>query len=167
MDSEDLTELARPPVLSVPVLLVVLTTPPGVVPRFKDLVEELILGWLPPFKLLIGFRSPKRLLLLRGFTIVLEEAERSFRRPFVRSFDRSRIFVNAPPGFSGGRLVALDEVTEAFAREELDALVESELARLVLDVDRPVDKRSNTFEPEDLLGGSPMSLAEPVRERRS
>ena len=47
-------------------------------------------------------------------------------------------------------LVALDEVTEAFAKEELDALVESELARLVLDVDRPVDKRSKTFEPEDL-----------------
>ena len=123
MDSEDLTELARPPVLSVPVLLVVLPPPPGVVPRFKDLkarvlhfnfitdiryllylVEELILGWLPPFKLLMGFRSPNRLLLLRGFTIVLEEAERSFRRPFVRSFDRSRIFVNAPRGFSGGRL---------------------------------------------------------------
>ena len=125
MDSEDLTELARPPVLSVPVLLVVLPPPPGVVPRFKDLkrkervlhfnfktdicfllylVEELILGWLPPFKLLIGFRSPNRLLLLRGFTIVLDEAERSFRRPFVRSFDRSRIFVNAPRGFSGGRL---------------------------------------------------------------
>ena len=37
MDSEDLTELARPPVLSVPVLLVVLPPPPGVVPRFKDL----------------------------------------------------------------------------------------------------------------------------------
>lgn len=167
MDSEDLTELARPPVLSVPVLLVVLPPPPGVVPRFKDLVEELILGWLPPFKLLMGFRSPNKLLLLRGFTIVLEEAERSFRRPFVRSFDRSRIFVNAPRGFSGGRLVALDEVTEAFAKEVLDALVESELARLVLDVDRPVDKRSKTFEPEDLLGGSVMSLAEPVRERRS
>ena len=47
-------------------------------------------------------------------------------------------------------LVALDEVTEAFAKEVLDALVESELARLVRDVDRPVDKRSNTFEPEDL-----------------
>jgi len=63
--------------------------------------------------------------------------------------------------------VALDEVTEAFAKEVLDALVESELARLVRDVDRPVDKRSKTFEPEDLLGGSVMSLAEPVRERRS
>ena len=47
-------------------------------------------------------------------------------------------------------LVALDEVTEAFAKEVLDALVESELARLVRDVDRPVDKRSKTFEPEDL-----------------
>ena len=68
------------------------------------LVDELILGWLPPFKLLIGFRSPNKLLLLRGFTIVLDEAERSFRRPFVRSFERSRIFVNAPRGFSGGRL---------------------------------------------------------------
>ena len=40
MDSEDLTELARPPVLSVPVLLVVLPPPPGVVPRFKDLEKE-------------------------------------------------------------------------------------------------------------------------------
>ena len=132
------------------------------------LVEELILGWLPPFKLLMGFRSPNRLLLLRGFTIVLDEADRSFRRPFVRSFDKSLIFVNAPRGFSGGRLeenkmrcetirilsrvhlVALDEVTEAFAKEVLDALVESELARLVRDVDRPVDNRSKTFEPEDL-----------------
>ena len=47
-------------------------------------------------------------------------------------------------------LVALDEVTEAFAKEVLDALVESELARLVRDVDRPVDRRSKTFEPEDL-----------------
>ena len=46
--------------------------------------------------------------------------------------------------------MALDEVTEAFAKEVLDALVESELARLVRDVDRPVDKRSKTFEPEDL-----------------
>ena len=47
-------------------------------------------------------------------------------------------------------VVIVDEVTEAFAKEVLDALVESELARLVLDVDRPVDKRSKTFEPEDL-----------------
>ena len=46
--------------------------------------------------------------------------------------------------------MALDEVTEAFAKEVLDALVESELARFVRDVDRPVDKRSKTFEPEDL-----------------
>ena len=63
-----------------------------------------MLGWLPPFRLLIGFRSPNRLLLLRGFTIVLDDAERSFRRPFVRSFDRSRILVSAPRGFSGGKL---------------------------------------------------------------
>ena len=40
MDSEDLTELVRPPVLSVPVLLVVLPPPPGVVPRFKDLKRK-------------------------------------------------------------------------------------------------------------------------------
>ena len=46
--------------------------------------------------------------------------------------------------------MALDEVTEAFAKEVLDALVESELARLVRDVDRPVDKRSKKFEPEGL-----------------
>ena len=63
-----------------------------------------MLGWLPPLRLLIGFLSPNRLLLLRGFTIVLDEADRSFRRPFVRSFDRSRIFVKAPRGFSGGKL---------------------------------------------------------------
>ena len=68
------------------------------------LVDELMLGWLPPLMLLIGFRSPNRLLLFRGFTIVLDDAERSFRRPFVRSFERSLIFVNVPLGFSGGKL---------------------------------------------------------------
>ena len=75
-----------------------------VVQQNNHLVEELMLGWLPPLRLLIGFRSPNRLLLFRGLTIVLDDAERSFRRPFVRSFDRSRIFVNAPRGFSGGKL---------------------------------------------------------------
>jgi len=125
-----------------------------------------MLGWLPPFRLLIGFRSPNRLLLLRGFTIVLDDAERSFRRPFVRSFDRSRIFVSAPRGFSGGKLVALEEVTEALASEVFEARVES-VARFVRDVDRPLDRRSNTLEPEDLRGGSVTSLAEPVRESLS
>jgi len=169
IDSDDLTELGRPPRLPssapAPVLPVELP-PPVVAPRFRDLVEELMLGWLPPLRLLIGFRSPNRLLLFRGFTIVLEDAERSFRRPFVRSFDRSRIFVNAPRGFSGGKLVALEEVTEALASEVFEARVESE-ARFVRDVDRPLDRRSNTFEPEDLRGGSVTSLAEPVRESLS
>ena len=36
-----------------------------------------MLGWLPPLRLLIGFRSPNRLLLFRGLTMVLDEAERS------------------------------------------------------------------------------------------
>ena len=133
IDSDDLTELGLPPLLAssdpVPVLLVELPAP-VVVPRFRDLeqglealprydgihwmtldgihgmylVDELMLGWLPPLMLLIGFRSPNRLLLFRGFTIVLDDAERSFRRPFVRSFERSLIFVNVPLGFSGGKL---------------------------------------------------------------
>ena len=51
MDSEDLTELARPPVLSVPVLLVVLPPPPGVVPRFKDLKRK---GRVPDWFLRAG-----------------------------------------------------------------------------------------------------------------
>jgi hypothetical protein len=169
IDSDDLTELGLPPLLAssdpVPVLLVELPAP-VVVPRFRDLVDELMLGWLPPLMLLIGFRSPNRLLLFRGFTIVLDDAERSFRRPFVRSFERSLIFVNVPLGFSGGKLVALDEVTEAFASEVFEARVDSE-ARLVRDVDRPFESRSNTLEPEDLRGCSVTSLAEPVRESRS
>lgn len=169
IDSDDLTELGLPPLLAssdpVPVLLVELPAP-VVVPRFRDLVDELMLGWLPPLMLLIGFRSPNRLLLFRGFTIVLDDAERSFRRPFVRSFERSLIFVNVPLGFSGGKLVALEEVTEAFASEVFEARVDSE-ARLVRDVDRPFESRSNTLEPEDLRGGSVTSLAEPVRESRS
>ena len=49
----------------------------------------------------------------------------------------------------GGHLVALEEVTEALASEEFEARVES-VARFVRDVDRPLDRRSNTLEPEDL-----------------
>lgn len=169
IDSEDLTEFGRPPLLpssaATPDLLVELP-PPVVAPRFKDLVDELMLGWLPPLRLLIGFRSPNRLLLFRGLTMVLDDAERSFRRPFVRSFDRSRILVNAPRGFSGGKLVALEEVTEALASEVFDARVES-VARFVRDVDRPLESLSNTLEPEDLRGGSVTSLADPVRESLS
>ena len=47
--------------------------------------------------------------------------------------------------------MALEEVTEALASEVFDARVES-VARFVRDVDRPLDRRSNTFEPEDLRG---------------
>ena len=45
--------------------------------------------------------------------------------------------------------MALEEVAGALASEVFDARVES-VARFVRDVDRPVDRRSNTFEPEDL-----------------
>ena len=45
--------------------------------------------------------------------------------------------------------MALEEVTEALASEEFEARVES-VARFVRDVDRPLDRRSNTLEPEDL-----------------
>ena len=45
--------------------------------------------------------------------------------------------------------MALEEVTEAFASEVFEARVDSE-ARLVRDVDRPFESRSNTLEPEDL-----------------
>ena len=40
-------------------------------------------------------------------------------------------------------------MTEAFASEVFEARVDSE-ARLVRDVDRPFESRSNTLEPEDL-----------------
>ena len=46
--------------------------------------------------------------------------------------------------------MALEEVTEALANEVLEALVESVCARFVRDVERPLDRRSNTLEPEDL-----------------
>ena len=40
-------------------------------------------------------------------------------------------------------------MTEALASEVFEARVES-VARFVRDVDRPLDRRSNTLEPEDL-----------------
>ena len=63
-----------------------------------------MLGWLPPFRLLMGLRSPKRLLLFLGLMTVLEEEDISFLRPLVRSLERSRILFSVPLGFSGGRL---------------------------------------------------------------
>lgn len=124
--------------------------------RFRDRVDELMLGWLPPLRLLMGFLSPKRLLLFRGLTMVEEEEERSFLSPLVRSFERSLILVRAPRGFSGGRLVALEL---ALAREVLEARVAS-WERFVLLVLLPVERRSNTFEPEDRRTVSGESLEE-------
>ena len=49
--------------------------------------------------------------------------------------------------------MALEEVTEALASEVFEARVES-VARFVRDVDRPLDRRSNTLEPEDLRGNA-------------
>ena len=47
--------------------------------------------------------------------------------------------------------MALEEGTEALASEVFEARVES-VARFVRDVDLPLDRRSKTFEPEDLRG---------------
>ena len=80
----------------------------------RDLVDEFMLGLLPPFKLLIGLRSrsPNRLLLLRGWiTEALDDDNPSslpFRRFLLISLDRSLILVNVVRGLSGGRLTARD-----------------------------------------------------------
>jgi len=125
-----------------------------------------MLGWLPPFRLLMGLRSPKRLLLFLGLMTVLEEEDISFLRPLVRSLERSRILFSVPLGFSGGRLVALEVLVAAFERDVLEARVGSE-ARLVLLVERPVESLSKTFEPEERRGASAFSLDELVLDRRS
>ena len=68
------------------------------------------------------------------------------------SFDRSRILLSVPRGFSGGRLVAL-EGGLLTVRLDVEALVSfardgREPFRFDLLVDRPVDSLSNTLDPE-------------------
>ena len=84
---------------------------------FRDLVDEFMLGLLPPFKLLIGLRSRSlnKLLLFLGWITDVDDDNPSslpFRKFLVISFDRSLILFSAVRGFSGGRLVALKLVMQ-------------------------------------------------------
>lgn len=146
----------------------------------RERVDDAILGLLPPLRLLIGFRSPNKLLLFLGLTIVPEEEDRPssfpFRRFFVISLERSLILFRVPLGLSGGRLVARE--AEVAGREAgLAASEGRELARLArLPVPAvapaPLDSRSNTLEPAVTdwdCGKAPRrgSLLELERESRS
>ena len=121
---------------------------------FRDLVDELMLGLLPPFKLLIGLRSRSlnMFVLFLGWITDTDDDKPSslpFRRFLVISLDKSLILLRAVRGLSGGRLVALEGV-EPLARLELEDLTSLareglELVRFVLLVDRPLDSLSNTL----------------------
>ena len=79
----------------------------------RDLVDEFMLGLLPPFKLLIGLRSRSlNMLLLFLGCITDTDEDRPSSLPFLRflvmSLDRSLILVRVVLGLSGGRLVARD-----------------------------------------------------------
>ena len=122
---------------------------------FRDLVDELMLGLLPPFKLLIGLRSRSlnMFVLFLGWITDTDDDKPSslpFRRFLVISLDKSFILFSAVRGLSGGRLVARDEVL-ALARLEVEDLASltregRELLRFVLLADLPLDRRSNTLE---------------------
>jgi len=125
----------------------------------RDLVDEFMLGLLPPFKLLIGLRSrsPNRLLLFRGWiTEALDDDNPSslpFRRFLVISLDRSLILVSVVRGLSGGRLTARDV---ARVRLEVDLALSGaregrELFRLDLLPDLPFASLSYTLELPALL----------------
>lgn len=125
----------------------------------RDLVDEFMLGLLPPFKLLIGLRSrsPNRLLLFRGWiTEALDDDNPSslpFRRFLVISLDRSLILVSVVRGLSGGRLTARDE---ARVRLDVDLALSGaregrEPFRLDLLPDLPFASLSNTLELPALL----------------
>jgi len=121
----------------------------------RDLVDEFMLGLLPPFKLLIGLRSRSlnMLLLFLGCITDTDEDKPSslpFLRFLVISLDKSLILLRAVRGLSGGRLVALEGV-EPLARLELEDLTSlaregRELVRLVLLADLPLESLSNTLE---------------------
>jgi len=116
---------------------------------FKDLVEELMLGLLPPFRLLIGFRSRSlnRVLLFRGWiTLELDVDSPSslpLRRFLVISLDKSLILVKVVRGLSGGKLVALEAEVPRIVPEDNVGL---ELARLDLLAVLLLARRSNTLE---------------------
>lgn len=121
----------------------------------RDLVDELMLGLLPPFKLLIGLRSRSlnMFVLFLGWITDTDDDKPSslpFRRFLVISFDRSLILFSAVRGLSGGRLVAREEVFPLVRLEveDLASLTRDgrELFRLVLLADLPLDSRSNTLE---------------------
>ena len=125
----------------------------------RDLVDEFMLGLLPPFKLLIGLRSrsPNRLLLFRGWiTEALDDDNPSslpFRRFLVISLDRSLILVSVVRGLSGGRLTARDV---ARVRLDVDLALSGaregrELFRLDLLPDLPFASLSYTLELPALL----------------
>lgn len=125
----------------------------------RDLVDEFMLGLLPPFKLLIGLRSrsPNRLLLFRGWiTEALDDDNPSslpFRRFLVISLDRSFILVSVVRGLSGGRLTARDV---ARVRLDVDLALSGaregrELFRLDLLPDLPFASLSYTLELPALL----------------
>lgn len=113
-------------------------------------VEELMLGWLPPFTLLIGLRlltETTELVLPRGLSRgPTVPSSRPFRRFLVRSLEMSLIRVSVPLGLSGGRLVAREVVLLAVrpGREvvSVDRVVR-EVERLVRLPDfPPLDNRS-------------------------
>jgi len=116
---------------------------------FKDLVEELMLGLLPPFRLLIGFRSRSlnRVLLFLGWiTLELDVDSPSslpLRRFLVISLDKSLILVRVVRGLSGGKLVALEAEVPRIVPEDKVGL---ELARLDLLAVLLLARRSNTLE---------------------
>lgn len=126
----------------------------------RDLVDEFMLGLLPPFKLLIGLRSrsPNRLLLFRGWiTEALDDDNPSslpFRRFLLISLDRSLILVNVVRGLSGGRLTARDVPLVRLDVEDLTvsgAREGRELFRLDRLPDLPFASLSNTLELPALL----------------
>lgn len=146
---------------------------------FRDRVEELILGWLPRglprFRFVIGFRSEKRelVLMLRGFITATRVggcvSSLPLRKFFDISFEKSRILLRVPRGFSGGRLVALEglltvrldvEALVSFARDGRDPF---RFDRLPF-VDFPLEANlSNTLDPDARRG----SLTEADRDSLS
>lgn len=144
---------------------------------FRDRVEELILGWLPRglprFRFVIGFRSEKRELVLRGFITATRVGACVSSFPFLKffdiSFEKSRILLRVPRGFSGGRLVALEGLLTV--RLDVEALVSvardgRDPFRFVLLplADFPLEANlSNTFDPDARRG----SLTEADRDSLS
>lgn len=123
---------------------------------FRDLVDELMLGLLPPFKLLIGLRSRSlnMFVLFLGWITDTDDDKPSslpFRRFLVISLDKSLILFSAVRGLSGGRLAARDELVPLRLEVELADLASltrdgRELFRLLRLADLPLDNRSNTLE---------------------